>query len=69
MSQRERLTVTAIDCTGCKETILRALQRVDGVQRATADHLSGTVEVLVDGDVSVGDLRATMERLGYDVNP
>lgn len=68
VSHWEHLMVTAIDCTGCKETILRALRGIDGVQRATADHLGGTVAVLVDGDVSAGELRTTLERLGYDAS-
>ncbi|SEO39305.1 copper chaperone [Halogranum amylolyticum] len=67
MSRRERLAVTAIDCTGCKETILRTLRSLDGVHRMTADHSTGAVELLVGDDVATADLEATLQRLGYRV--
>lgn len=66
MSHRERLAVPAIDCTGCKETILRTLGSLDGVSRVTANHTTGTVEMLVDDDVSLADLEAVLRRIGYD---
>lgn len=68
MSHWERLAVAAIECTGCKETIVRTLRGLDGVRCVTADSLTGSVDVLVDGDVSVGDLESTLQRLGYETN-
>lgn len=67
MSRREHLAVAAIDCTGCKETILRTLRGLDGVHCVTADHPTGTVELLVGDDVTTADLEATLQRLGYQV--
>jgi copper chaperone CopZ len=66
MSHWEQLAVPAIDCTGCKQTILRTLGNFDGVTRVTANHATGTVELLVDDDVSLADLEAALRRIGYD---
>ena len=66
MSHQEQLTVPAIDCTGCKGTILRTLGNLDGVSHVTANHVTGTVEMLVERDVSLADLEAVLRRIGYD---
>lgn len=73
--RRETIPVTGMSCTGCERTVESALQRVEGVTRAEADHEGDAVEVVVDDGVADEDLQgvadedlqAAVERAGYDV--
>lgn len=37
--------VTGMDCTGCSSQIVRAVEKVDGVQKVEANHTNGSVKV------------------------
>jgi copper chaperone CopZ len=68
MEQLE-LTVSGMTCTACEQRIAKALSRVDGVVRATADHRTGHVRVVFDGArVFEETVRRTVERAGYEVS-
>jgi copper chaperone CopZ len=60
--------IDGMTCDSCSAAITTALERVDGVDSASADHLAGTAEAVVHGrDVSPDDLAAEIEGLGYTV--
>jgi copper chaperone len=65
--KRETISVSGMSCTGCEGNVESALQQLEGVTRVEADHEGDTVEVVVDDDVSDGDVRTAIERAGYDV--
>jgi len=65
--ERKTLSVTGMSCTGCEQNVENALRTVEGVTRVEADHEGDTVEVVVDDDVSDGEVEAAIEDAGYDV--
>lgn len=65
--KRETVSISGMSCTGCEGNVESALQKVDGVNRVEADHDGGTVEVVVDDDVTDDDIHAAIEQAGYDV--
>jgi len=65
--KRETISVTGMSCIGCEQNVENALQKLDGVTRVEADHEDETVEVVTEDDVSDADVRAAVERAGYDV--
>lgn len=62
------LRVTGMHCDGCENRLQKALGRLDGVRRATADHNSGEVRVAFDpARINVQALRACVEDAGYAI--
>jgi len=65
---RTTFTVEGMHCGGCSATIVGTLERVDGVLSASADHEKGVAEATYrPRDVSPGELKAEIEKLGYTV--
>ena len=63
------IKVTGMSCGGCAMTVRKALEAVDGVISATADHTSGTATVhYKDNRPSVDNLIAAVEKAGYEAN-
>lgn len=65
--KRETLSVAGMSCTACEQNVESALRNLDGVTRVEASHEGGTVEVVADEGATDEDLRAAVERAGYDV--
>lgn len=67
MEQLE-LHVTGMSCGACEQRIERALGRVAGVVRSTADHRAARVTVVFDpGRTSAQAVQARIEQAGYEV--
>jgi copper chaperone CopZ len=65
---RTIFTVTGMHCDACSTSIVTTLEKVDGVNEATADHERGTaVATYRPRKVDVGTLKAEIEKLGYTV--
>lgn len=60
------LTVSGMSCTGCEETVTDALNAVDGVESASADHEAGTATV--EGDADVDKLVTAVTDAGYEAS-
>ena len=60
------LTVSGMSCTGCEDAVTDALNAVDGVESASADHEAGTATV--EGDAAVDDLVAAVTDAGYEAS-
>lgn len=58
------LTVEGMSCENCEATVVEALEGVDGVEDATADHDAGTATV--EGDADPLDLVVAVNDAGYD---
>ncbi|PSQ55307.1 heavy metal transporter [Halobacteriales archaeon SW_8_68_21] len=65
--KRRTLAVTGMSCNGCEQNVENALQSLDGVSRAEADHEADTVGVVVDDAVTDDDLTTAIEGAGYDI--
>lgn len=62
------LQVKGMSCTGCEQRISRVLERIEGVRRVEADHVSGRVRVRVGPGLTDRNLLAErIETVGYDV--
>ncbi len=61
-------TVEGMHCESCSEAITEALEKVDGVESASADHAKGSARARFRSpDVSPEQLTAEIEGLGYTV--
>lgn len=60
------LSVDGMSCGGCEQTVVEALEGVDGVERAEADHEADTATV--EGDADVDALVAAVDDAGYDAS-
>jgi copper chaperone CopZ len=65
---RTTFQVQGMHCNGCTATIVGTLERIDGVDSATADHEEGVAEAVYrTAKVDAEDLEAAIEKLGYTV--
>lgn len=61
-------TVEGMHCESCSSAITEALIKVDGVESASADHVSGSASARFQSPgVSPDELVAEIEGLGYTV--
>ncbi len=61
------VAVEGMTCPTCERSIEAALFRMPEVRSARADHLSGRVELTLDGPLDPAELRTAIEEAGYDV--
>jgi len=60
------LRVPDMSCGHCELSVQEALDELDGVERARADHTKGEVELTYDRDrVTEENLREAIEEAGY----
>ena len=65
---RASFSVEGMHCESCSSAITEALEKVDGVDSASADHAAGSAEAsFVSPGVSPEQLVAEIEGLGYTV--
>lgn len=57
------LTVTGMHCEHCEQTVVDALESVDGVSRASADHESDSAKI--EGEATTASLIAAVDEAGY----
>ena len=61
-------TVEGMHCDGCSAAITSALEAMDGVVRASADHVTGTADATFTSPPADPDrMSAEIESLGYTV--
>lgn len=58
------LTVDGMSCEHCEATVVEALEAVEGVDSASADHATGSVTV--EGDADPLDLLVAVQDAGYE---
>jgi Cu+-exporting ATPase len=67
--QQLEFHVTGMSCRACERRIEKALSRVDGIARSTADHQAGRVRVVFDPTrTSKEAVRSCIEHAGYEVS-
>ncbi len=70
MAKSTVLKVPDMTCGHCELSVQEALDDLDGVERAKADHATGDVEVDYDEDkVSVEQMGEAIEEVGYTLRP
>lgn len=61
-------TVEGMHCESCSSAITESLEKMDGVESASADHVSGSAKARFQSPgVSPDELAAEIEGLGYTV--
>ena len=61
------LKVEGMMCTHCEATVKKALEDIDGVSVAEADHVKGTATVTLTKDVPTEVLKKAIEDKDYKV--
>ena len=59
--------VTGMMCGHCEASVQKALEKIDGVASAKADHVQGIATVTLEKPVSDDTLRQAIEDLDYKV--
>ena len=60
--------VSGMSCGGCSSSVGRALSRLDGIEKAEADHEKGSADVTFnEKSISKDKIIETIESLGYKV--
>ena len=67
ITMKKTLKVEGMMCSHCEARVKKALEAVDGVQSAVADHNSGTATVTLSAPVADDALRAAVEAQDYKV--
>ncbi len=68
MTSNIDLRVSGMDCEKCERRITTAVSRLEGVRRVSADHVSGEVHVLADGEVMRDAVARQIIEAGYNVD-
>lgn len=63
----QRITVTGMSCEGCEQNVEDALQALDGVTQASADHEAESVEISTESGLKGENIRSAIEDAGYEV--
>ena len=67
--QQIEFRVSGMSCRACEQRIEKALTRVEGVARSSADQRAGHVRVVFDtARTSEQAVRSCIERAGYEVS-
>ncbi len=59
--------VEGMTCAACASRIQRKLDRMDGVEQANVNFATGRATIVHDSSLDIGDVRSTVESLGYQV--
>lgn len=65
--QTRTLSVDGMSCEHCAESVVEALEGVDGVSQATVDLDAAEATVSLDGNVSLDRLAKAVDKAGYEV--
>jgi copper chaperone len=60
------LTVEGMSCGNCEQSVVEALESVEGVTAASADHTENTASV--EGDADPLDLVVAVQDAGYEAS-
>ncbi|MBQ8490386.1 MAG: heavy metal translocating P-type ATPase [Pseudobutyrivibrio sp.] len=60
------ITVNGMMCQHCEAHVKEALEKLPGVDEATANHEANTVTLKTSADVAEADLKAAVEAAGYE---
>ena len=61
------LKVKGMHCEGCEKRIKNALNEVDGISEAVANHIDGTVKIRTNKEVDMQEIKEKIDDLGFEV--
>lgn len=66
-TMQKTLKIEGMMCEHCSGRVKAALEKIDGVISAKADHINGTAEITLSKDVDISQLTKAVENEGYKV--
>lgn len=60
------IKVNGMMCEHCEAHIKKALEKIDGVESAQANHKSGTVALVLSKEVADDALKSAVTKAGYE---
>ncbi len=63
---KETINVNGMMCMHCEMHVKNALEALDGVEAAAADHTAGKVELTLSHEVAEAELKKAVEGAGYE---
>ncbi len=61
------LNVSGMMCGGCENRVKNAVGEIAGVKEVFADHNTGKVNIKMEDNTSVDEIKETIEDIGYEV--
>ena len=54
-------------CNGCENRVKNALENIEGIEKVTADHISGIVNVVCDEKITMQVITEVIQDLGFEI--
>ena len=61
------LKVKGMMCGGCENRVKNALENIEGVEKAIANHSTGNVNVVFNDTTTKEVIEETIEDIGYEI--
>ncbi len=61
------LNIKGMMCGGCENRVKNALENIDGIEKAIADHTTGIVKVTCNDTVDKKVIEDTIEDIGFEI--
>ena len=61
------LNIKGMMCTGCENRVKNALENIEGIEKVSADHVSGNVNIVCDDTVYKKAIESAIEELGFEI--
>lgn len=61
------IKVEGMVCNGCENRVKNALENIEGIEKAVADHTTGTVTVTSNDEVLESVMEEKIEDIGFEV--
>ena len=65
--EKKQIRVTGMMCGHCEKHVQNALEALEGIKSAKADHKTGTVALKLSAPVEDSALQAAIEEAGYSI--
>ena len=54
-------------CSNCEKRVQNAIKNIDGVEDVIANHLEGTVKIMLNKEIDIQIFEELIDNLGYTV--
>ena len=61
------LIIKGMMCTGCENRVKNALENIEEIEKVSADHVSGNVNIVCDDTVYKNVIESAIEDLGFEI--
>lgn len=61
------IKVEGMACTNCENRVQNVLKNIDGVQDVVANHIEGTVKIVLNKDIEQNIFEEKIQDIGYTV--